>query len=47
MTKQENAVVFGTEDVLVSLCNSVTKVLSVATQSQIRYSGMVLKITKT
>ncbi|MBS1188581.1 MAG: hypothetical protein H6R10_373 [Rhodocyclaceae bacterium] len=47
MSKQENSVVFGTEDILTSLCNSVTKVLTVATQSQIRYSGMVQRITKT
>lgn len=43
----ETNVVFGTEDLLVSLCNSVTKVLTVATQSQIRYSAMVQRITKT
>lgn len=46
MTKQEK-VVFGTEDLLMSLCDSVTKVLTVATQSQVRYSGMVQRITKT
>ncbi|MDR2186664.1 MAG: DUF3334 family protein [Azonexus sp.] len=40
-------VVFGTEDILRSLCNSVTKVLSIATRSEIRYSGMVQRITKT
>ena len=39
--------VFGTEDILLSLCNSVTKVLSLATQSQVTYSGMVQRITKT
>ena len=39
-------VVYGTEDVLVSLCNSVTRVLNVATQSRINYSGMVQRITK-
>ncbi|NHC07095.1 DUF3334 family protein [Azonexus fungiphilus] len=44
---KENAVVYGTEDILVSLCNSVTDVLNVATQSQVRYSGMVQRITKT
>ncbi|MBS0344837.1 MAG: DUF3334 family protein [Proteobacteria bacterium] len=46
-TQEKNPVVFGTEDLLLSLCNSVTKVLSVATHSQIRYSGMVQRITKT
>src|SRR6185369_5578593 len=47
MNPQDNSVVFGTEDILRSLCNSVTKVLSIATHSQIRYSGMVQRITKT
>lgn len=47
MSTQENKVVFGTEDLLMSLCNSVTKVLTVATHSQIHYSGMVQRITKT
>ena len=43
----EPAVVYGTEDLLTSLCNSVTRVLNVATQCQIHYSGMVQRITKT
>ena len=47
MTSEENAVVFGTDDVLVSLCNSVTNVLTAATHSEIRYSAMVQRITKT
>lgn len=47
MSTSDNATVFDTEDILRSLCNSVTKVLSIATQSQIRYSGMVQRITKT
>lgn len=47
MSKLESSVVFGTEDILMSLCNSVTKVLTVATQSQIHYSGMVQRINKT
>jgi CheY-specific phosphatase CheX len=47
MSHQEKPVVFGTEDLLMSLCNSVTRVLSVATQSQVQYSGMVQRITKT
>ena len=38
---------YGTEDLLISLCNSVTRVLGVATHSQIHYSGMVQRITKT
>ncbi|MCL2345390.1 MAG: DUF3334 family protein [Desulfobulbus sp.] len=43
---QDN-VIFGTEDILRSLCNSVTKVLNIATRGDIRYSGMVQRITKT
>ena len=46
-TWQESAVVYGTEDILTSLCNSVTRVLTVATNSEINYSGMVQRITKT
>lgn len=44
---EEKDVVYGTEDLLISLCNSVTRVLNVATQSKVNYSGMVQKITKT
>ena len=47
MSQHESPVVYGTEDILRSLCNSMTKVLSIATQSQIHYSGMVQRITKT
>ncbi len=47
MIAQEKEAVYGTEEILISLCNSVTKVLSVATQSQLHYSGMVQRITKT
>lgn len=47
MTLQESHVVYGTEDILRSLCNSMTKVLTMATQSQIHYSGMVQRISKT
>lgn len=47
MSMHEESIVFGTEDILRSLCNSVTKVLTIATQSPIRYSGMVQRITKT
>lgn len=45
--KQSPGTVLGTEDILTSLCNSVTKVLGVATQSRIHYSGMVQRITRT
>lgn len=44
---KEFAVVYGTEDLLTSLCNSVTRVLNVATQCHVHYSGMVQRITKT
>ncbi|MFM2261969.1 MAG: hypothetical protein RI959_645 [Pseudomonadota bacterium] len=47
MTTESNPVVFATEDLLSSLCNSVSHVLTVATHSQIRYSGMVQRISKT
>ncbi|AMO36885.1 conserved protein of unknown function [Thauera humireducens] len=47
MSTQDNNVVFGTEDLLRSLCDSVSKVLTLATHSGIRYSGMVQRITKT
>lgn len=44
---EEKDVVYGTEDLLMSLCNSVSRVLNVATQSKVNYSGMVQRITKT
>ncbi|AWI75437.1 chemotaxis protein CheX [Parazoarcus communis] len=47
MSNENYPVVFGTEDILRSLCDSVSRVLSVTTQSQIRYSGMVQRISKT
>lgn len=47
MSKQEPDVIFGTEDLLLSLCNSVTRVLNVATHSTIHFSGMVQRISKT
>jgi CheY-specific phosphatase CheX len=47
MSMQETPVIFGTEDLLLSLCNSVTRVLNVATNSHIHYSGMVQRISKT
>jgi CheY-specific phosphatase CheX len=46
MSTENKSVVYGTEDLLVSLCNSVTKVLNMATQSKFNYSGMVQRITK-
>ncbi len=45
--EQDNAAVYGTEDLLTSLCNSVTRVLNVATLCNVHYSGMVQRITKT
>lgn len=47
MSAINTQVVFGTEDLLMSLCNSVTRVLNVATQSQTHYSGMVQRISQT
>ncbi len=46
MNSQEIGVVYGTEDLLTSLCNSVIRVLNVAMQSKIHYSAMVQRITK-
>ena len=46
MSMEEERVVYGTEDLLTNLCNSVTRVLNVATQSKIHYSAMVQRITK-
>src|SRR4051812_46568656 len=46
MTNDEDRVAYGTEDLLTSLCNSVTRVLNVATQGKINYSAMVQRITK-
>ena len=47
MNPPTHPAVFGTEDLLRGLCESVTKVLNFATHSEIRYSGMVQRITKT
>ena len=47
MNITKETVAYGTEDILISLCNSVTKVLNLATQGPVRYSGMVQRITKT
>ncbi|WP_343730631.1 DUF3334 family protein [Duganella sp.] len=46
MSSENRAVVYGTEDLLESLCKSVTKVLEAATQNKVVYSGMVQRITK-
>ncbi|WP_338115937.1 DUF3334 family protein [Thiocystis violacea] len=46
MTKAKTKTI-STDDVLLMLCNSVKKVLSAATQTQINYSPMVQKITRT
>lgn len=46
-TAQTHPVVFGTEDILRSLCDSVAKVLTVATGSRIHYASMVQRIHKT
>lgn len=46
MTKEDSIVVYGTEDLLTTLCNSVIRVLNVATQTKIHYSAMVQRITK-
>ena len=47
MTSIDHPIVYGTEDVLISLCNSVTRVLSLATQGTVHYSAMVQRISKT
>jgi CheY-specific phosphatase CheX len=44
---QEPKVVYGTEDILTTLCNSVSRVLTAATTCPIQYSGMVQRISKT
>jgi len=46
MITKEEKVVYGTEDLLTTLCSSVTRVLNVASQSRITYSAMVQRITK-
>ena len=47
MSTPGSPIAYDTEDLLISLCNSVTKTLTAATRSQIHYSGMVQRITKT
>ena len=39
--------ILGTNDLLISLCSAVTRVLSVATNSQVQYSAVVQRIKKT
>ena len=46
MSLPEKSTVYGTEDLLISLFNSVTRVLGVATHSQIHHSGIVQRISK-
>lgn len=46
MSSDDKKVVYGTEDLLTSLSNSVTRVLNLATQSKVHYSAMVQRITK-
>jgi CheY-specific phosphatase CheX len=46
-TWQASEVVYGTEDILTSMCNSVSQVLTAATTCPIHYSGMVQRISKT
>ncbi|WP_317204592.1 DUF3334 family protein [Janthinobacterium sp.] len=46
MTVENKKVVYGTEDLLITLCNSVTRVLNIAMHSKVHYSGMVQRITK-
>ncbi|MBV1776154.1 DUF3334 family protein [Burkholderiaceae bacterium DAT-1] len=42
----DKKIVFHTEDLLISLCNSIVRVLNIATQSKMHYSAMVQRITK-
>ncbi|WP_210542716.1 DUF3334 family protein [Rhodoferax sp. PAMC 29310] len=46
MMSDKREVVYGTEYLLISLCNSVTKVLNIATLGETQYSGMVQRISK-
>lgn len=47
MSDKAPSTVQGTDDLLVSLCNSVTRVLNVASTCNVQYSGMVQRIKKT
>ena len=44
---RNNTAALGTEDILLSLCNSVSHVLTAATQTPVHYSGMVQRINRT
>jgi CheY-specific phosphatase CheX len=46
MITEDSNIVYGTEDLLTTLCNSVIRVLNVATQTKLHYSAMVQRITK-
>lgn len=46
-TTTDSPVVVGTEDILRHLCDSVARVLTVATGSAVHYAGMVQRIHKT
>ena len=46
MSINDDDIVYGTEDLLTSLCNSVTRVLGIATQSKVHYSAMVQRIMR-
>lgn len=46
MSTKDGSIVYGTEDLLTTLCSSVIHVLNVATHSRIHYSAMVQRITK-
>jgi chemotaxis protein CheY-P-specific phosphatase CheC len=43
----QNDKVYGTEDILLALCGSVSRVLEMASRSPIRYASMVQRIQKT
>ncbi|MDR2031478.1 MAG: DUF3334 family protein [Azoarcus sp.] len=47
MSEKNYPVVFGTEDILRLLCDSVVKVLHLATTSRIACSGMIQRISRT
>ena len=47
MRENNYPVMYGAEDILRSLCDSVVKVLHLATAGNLNYSGMVQRITRT
>lgn len=47
MSTSPDSNVLSTNDILTSLCNSVSRVLNVATQCKVQYAGMVQRIQKT